>query len=111
MSTWEVRFSESRQLPYFYNPVNHASMWELPPGVTQKQARQMPGGELLDLAHPDQPLSAAARDPAEDLKEVRASHLLVKHEGSRRPSSWKEVRTRYLPRPTLLVPKRRHSTR
>jgi hypothetical protein len=25
-------------------------------------------------------------------KEVRASHILVKHSGSRRPSSWKEAR-------------------
>ena len=81
--TWEVRFSNSRQLPYFYNPDTQVSMWELPEGVTEEQARQLPGGQLLGEAQPDQPL------PAQE--QVRASHLLVKHKDSRRPSSWKEA--------------------
>lgn len=29
-------------------------------------------------------------EPSNELEEVQASHLLVKHAGSRRPSSWKE---------------------
>ncbi|CAG8739563.1 24131_t:CDS:2, partial [Racocetra persica] len=31
-----------------------------------------------------------AVDPLSGTEQIRASHLLVKHEGSRRPSSWKE---------------------
>lgn len=81
--TWEVRFSNSRQLPYFYNPDTQVSMWELPEGMTEEQARQLPGGHLLGEAQPDQPLPAK--------EQVRASHLLVKHKDSRRPSSWKEA--------------------
>ena len=54
------------------------SMWEAPPGLTQDEIAALPGAKqyLLDGNRPAQ---------------VRASHLLVKHSGSRRPSSWKEV--------------------
>lgn len=82
-SQWEVRFSNSRKLPYFYDSATSTSIWELPPGVTEEQARQLPGGHLLG-----QPASGAAAAPAQ----VRASHLLIKHRDSRRPSSWREVR-------------------
>ncbi|WFD29338.1 peptidylprolyl isomerase [Malassezia sp. CBS 17886] len=78
---WEVRYSNSRKLPYFYNADEGLSMWELPAGVTEEQARQLPGAELLGPANENVA-------PAQ----VRASHLLVKHRDSRRPSSWKEVR-------------------
>lgn len=77
---WEVRFSNSRRLPYFYNPTTRASMWELPDGITEEQARALPGGQLLGEA-------SQSNRPAQ----VRASHLLVKHRDSRRPSSWREV--------------------
>ena len=77
--TWEVRLSTSRGVPYFYNTETRESMWEAPPGLTQEQIAALPGAKhhLLDGSRPSQ---------------VRASHLLVKHAGSRRPSSWKEVR-------------------
>lgn len=77
---WEVRFSNSRQLPYFYNAETRVSMWELPEGLSEEQARLLPGGHLLGEASHDAPA------------QVRASHLLVKHKDSRRPSSWREVR-------------------
>lgn len=77
-SAWEVRFSNSRKLPYFYNPQTHESMWELPEGISEEQARKLPGGHLLG--------EASQSGPAH----VRASHLLVKHNQSRRPSSWRE---------------------
>ncbi|WFD18022.1 peptidylprolyl isomerase [Malassezia caprae] len=76
---WEVRFSNSRQLPYFFNAESRVSMWELPDGLSEEQARQLPGGHLLGEASQAQPA------------QVRASHLLVKHKDSRRPSSWREV--------------------
>lgn len=84
-ASWEVRFSNSKKLPYFYNPVLGTSMWEMPQGMTEEQARQLPGGELLGAA-----AGGEATAPAAPAK-VRASHLLIKHRDSRRPSSWKEV--------------------
>ena len=89
-SQWEVRFSNSRKLPYFYDPVTSKSIWELPSGVTEEQARQLPGGELLGRGAGPMPASSAP--PAAGPTHVRASHLLVKHRDSRRPSSWREVR-------------------
>ncbi|KAI0756093.1 rotamase-domain-containing protein [Daedaleopsis nitida] len=78
MSDWEVRLSTSRGVPYFYNVDSGESMWEAPPGLTQEQVAALPGAK--------QHLLGSGGRPAQ----VRASHLLVKHSGSRRPSSWKE---------------------
>ncbi|KAH9958957.1 rotamase-domain-containing protein [Russula dissimulans] len=72
MSGWEVRLSGSRNLPYFYNTETQESTWETPKGLTEEEIRRLPGASLLEP------------------KKVRASHILVKHSGSRRPSSWKE---------------------
>ncbi|KAH9884624.1 rotamase-domain-containing protein [Cubamyces lactineus] len=83
MSAWEVRLSTSRGVPYFYNTETRESMWEAPPDLTQEQIAALPGARhYLPGAHG----SANGERPAQ----VRASHLLVKHRGSRRPSSWKE---------------------
>lgn len=50
------------------------------------------GPYTLRCTHPGPPsASTTPEKPAVDAK-VRASHLLVKHEGSRNPSSWKEAR-------------------
>ncbi|KAI0299916.1 rotamase-domain-containing protein [Russula brevipes] len=72
MSGWEVRLSNSRGVPYFYNTETQQSTWDSPEGLTKEQIKALPGASLLEP------------------KEVRASHILVKHSGSRRPSSWKE---------------------
>ncbi|KAI0714593.1 rotamase-domain-containing protein [Earliella scabrosa] len=78
MANWEVRLSTSRGVPYFYNLDTRESIWEAPPGLSQEEVAALPGARqyLLD----------GGGRPAQ----VRASHLLVKHRGSRRPSSWKE---------------------
>jgi len=72
MSTWEVRFSNTRKVPYFFNTETQQSVWNPPEELTPEKIEKLPGAELLKV------------------KEVRASHVLVKHSGSRRPSSWKE---------------------
>jgi hypothetical protein len=72
-STWEVRFSNTRKVPYFFNTETQQSVWNPPEELTPEKIEKLPGAELLKV------------------KEVRASHVLVKHSGSRRPSSWKEV--------------------
>ena len=74
-SDWEVRLSNSRGVPYYYNNLTQESVWDAPSGLTEAQIRALPGASHLE------------HKP----KEVRASHILVKHSGSRRPSSWKEA--------------------
>ncbi|TBU58118.1 rotamase-domain-containing protein [Dichomitus squalens] len=76
MSNWEVRISSSRGVPYYYNTETKESLWEAPAGLTQEQVAALPGAKQY----------LSGDRPAQ----VRASHLLVKHRGSRRPSSWKE---------------------
>lgn len=65
-------------MPYFYNTQTKASHWDPPEGLTSQQIDNLPGAEYF----------IRSSEP----EKVRASHLLVKHRGSRRPSSWKEVR-------------------
>ncbi|KAJ7204390.1 rotamase-domain-containing protein [Mycena pura] len=72
---WEVRISQSRGEPYFFNTESKESSWKRPEGLSEEQA-----DALLEKAQ------AGKRSG-----KVRASHLLVKHSGSRRPSSWKEA--------------------
>lgn len=74
--------SSSRRIPYFFNPQTKDSRWDPPEGFSDQQIQQLPGAEYL--FRPTEP------------EKVRASHLLVKHRGSRRPSSWKEVRVQQL---------------
>ncbi|KAJ7610879.1 hypothetical protein FB45DRAFT_941903 [Roridomyces roridus] len=73
-SDWEVRISNSRGTPYFFNHTTKQSSWEAPAELSPEQV---------------QALLSASGAPKK-ASQVRASHLLVKHNGSRRPSSWKE---------------------
>ncbi|PVV00985.1 hypothetical protein BB560_004614 [Smittium megazygosporum] len=57
--------SRSRNMPYYFNTITKESRWDPPSGA--------------DLS----------KDPAGTDK-IRASHILVKHAESRRPSSWKQ---------------------
>ena len=82
-SDWEVRLSNSRGVPYFYNNLTQESVWDSPSGLTEEQIARLPGASLLKPKP----------------KEVRASHILVKHSGSRRPSSWKEASLTLYPLP------------
>ncbi|GJJ11881.1 hypothetical protein Clacol_006119 [Clathrus columnatus] len=76
--TWEVRMSSSRKLPYFLNTETKISSWDPPEELTEEEISNLPGAELLSNSFAS--------------GQVRASHLLIKHRGSRRPSSWKEDR-------------------
>ncbi|KAL8742105.1 MAG: hypothetical protein Q9190_005366 [Brigantiaea leucoxantha] len=69
---WEVRHSNSKNLPYFFNTDSKESRWDAPEGV--------------DLDKLKTYMNDTARNPGK----IRAAHLLIKHRGSRRPSSWKE---------------------
>lgn len=85
MSGWEVRFSNSKQIPYFYNASTSQSVWEKPAELTDEQVAQLPGAR--------QHLGAGAGAGGQKVPEgkVRASHILAKHAGSRRPASWRKV--------------------
>ncbi|KAH8119735.1 rotamase-domain-containing protein [Phellopilus nigrolimitatus] len=72
---WEVRMSRSRRQPYFFNTQTQESSWTTPDGLSIDEIKTLQGADLLMGEKPAQ---------------VRASHLLVKHRGSRRPSSWRE---------------------
>lgn len=69
--------SNSKKQPYFFNNDTKESSWEPPAGLSPEDIKRLPGAELLQ--------------PGTEPSKVRASHLLVKHSGSRRPASWKEV--------------------
>lgn len=60
-------FVHSIGLPYYLNVYTKESQWELP----------------TSPAKPD-------GDSSKDAGQVQCAHLLVKHKGSRRPSSWRE---------------------
>lgn len=61
---WEKRTSRSTGMVYYLNVFTKESQWEVP--------------------------TEPAKPSSNELQEVQASHLLVKHSGSRRPSSWRE---------------------
>lgn len=109
-SPWEVRFSTSRKIAYFFNHETGASEWEPPAGLSELQIRQLPGAEkyltpiddtMRQNAHQPGGVSArtlAARQQQQEKpkKGVRARHILAKHSQSRRPSSWRQVSELYI---------------
>ncbi|MCJ1277289.1 protein kinase ssp1 [Puttea exsequens] len=84
--SWEVRHSNSKNLPYYFNATTKESRWEPPTGTDpQKIKTYMSTHHTAPLSHPPQPVSSNASGD-----KIRAAHLLVKHKDSRRPSSWKD---------------------
>ncbi|KAJ5888697.1 WW/Rsp5/WWP [Penicillium taxi] len=79
---WEVRHSNSKNLPYYFNPSTKESRWE-PPNTTDTEKLKV----YMAQHHTS---SASADASSQDDGKIRCSHLLVKHNGSRRPSSWRE---------------------
>ncbi|KAH7916391.1 hypothetical protein BJ138DRAFT_1139628 [Hygrophoropsis aurantiaca] len=79
-SSWQIKMSTSRGVPYFFNSETKESSWKPPAGLSQEQIESLAGAEYLSGGG-----ASVVADP-----KVRASHLLVKHKDSRRPSSWKE---------------------
>ena len=88
-----MRHSNSKKLPYYFNPAEKNSRWEPPLGTDVEKLKV-----YMAKYHSG---SIPAGGGAEDGK-IRAAHLLVKHAESRRPSSWREVSR--LPPPLLYGP-------
>ncbi|KAF3480452.1 peptidyl-prolyl cis-trans isomerase [Arthroderma uncinatum] len=84
-SGWEVRHSNSKNLPYYFNSISKESRWE-PPANTDTEKLK------VYMATNHSGPAAADRFGAGGQTEgkIRASHLLIKHRDSRRPSSWRE---------------------
>ncbi|OIW32902.1 rotamase-domain-containing protein [Coniochaeta ligniaria NRRL 30616] len=80
-SGWEVRHSNSKNLPYYFNAAEKNSRWEPPEGTNTEKLKV-----YMAKYH------SGTFQPAEGAQpgKIRAAHLLVKHAESRRPSSWRE---------------------
>ncbi|GAA6058686.1 hypothetical protein JCM10212_003374 [Sporobolomyces blumeae] len=89
-ASWEIRFSNSRKRAYFYNPSTQESRWEVPDALASSDLTSLPGAQYLSYSGTND-AAAAAGQQKEATNKVRASHLLIKHSGSRRPSSWKDA--------------------
>ncbi|GMM37598.1 peptidylprolyl isomerase [Saccharomycopsis crataegensis] len=68
---WEIRKSKTHNRHYYFNPSTKQSVWDPPEGTNTDQLKEY--------------FSALKEEPTQ----VRAAHLLVKHNQSRNPSSWK----------------------
>ena len=83
--SWEVRHSNSKNLPYYFNSDTKKSYWEPPSGTdTEKLKAYMATHHSASVIRPD------AAVPTKEGK-IRAAHLLIKHKNSRKPSSWREA--------------------
>jgi peptidyl-prolyl cis-trans isomerase NIMA-interacting 1 len=91
---WEVRHSNSKNLPYYFNASEKVSRWEPPPGTDTEKLKHY-------MATHHSASATATKPQAVDVPagKIRAAHLLVKHKESRRPSSWREVCSRLSPTP------------
>ena len=79
--------SQSRGVAYFFrapaNGVAGESRWDAPPDMSDDEINALPGASEY--------LQSDAKPQRSEDERMRASHLLVKHRDSRRPSSWREV--------------------
>ena len=82
----EVRHSNSKNLPYYFNPNTKESKWEPPPDTDSETLKHYMGQYHTANLRQD----GVANQQNLDGK-IRAAHLLVKHKDSRRPSSWREA--------------------
>lgn len=81
---WTVRFSKSKNLPYYFNAATNESQWEPPRDADQEKLKRY----MAENYSASGPLPAG--DGGQSGK-IRCAHLLVKHNQSRRPSSWKQA--------------------
>lgn len=81
---WEVRISNSKNLPYYFNPDTKESRWEPPEGADADKLK------MYMANHHTSGISRTLDNNQED--KIRCAHLLIKHRESRRPSSWREAR-------------------
>lgn len=86
---WEVRMSNSKKMPYYFNPTTKESQWEPPPGTDSEKIKNYMAQYHSSAAPPN--VAPDKANGQENNGKIRAAHLLVKHRDSRRPSSWREA--------------------
>lgn len=89
---WEIRMSQSKNLPYYFHPETKQSRWEPPEGanVDKLKDHMATYHTTAGISRSTAPAASAAGNG--DGGRIHAAHLLVKHRESRRPSSWRESR-------------------
>ncbi|CAK7563863.1 MAG: peptidyl-prolyl cis-trans isomerase Pin1 [Sporothrix epigloea] len=94
---WEVRHSNSKNLPYYFNYVDKASRWEPPSGTNTEQLKlymaKYHSGATGNASAAGASNAGADAYAAQQQAggKIRAAHLLVKHRDSRRAMSWREA--------------------
>ena len=83
--TWEVRHSNSKNLPYYFCPDTKESRWEPPAGSDPDKLKLFMAKFHSTKTNGS---DAAQTRPGK----IRCAHILVKHEASRRPMSWRQDR-------------------
>lgn len=91
---WEVRHSNSKNLPYYFNAEQTVSRWEPPEGTDTEKLKVYMGNHHQPAQAAGAQRGGQAGNVSVPEGSIWAAHLLVKHNGSRNPSSWKEVRSR-----------------
>ncbi len=81
---WEVRHSNYKNLPYYFNAKTHESRWEPPEAADTDKLK------IYMAEHHSSKATGVDGAAGDGDGKIRAAHLLVKHKDSRRPSSWKE---------------------
>jgi len=78
--------SNSKNLPYYFNPKSQESRWEPPDGVDIDKLKVYMAKNYTSSGI--NPKAANGNGAGGD--KIRCAHLLVKHRESRRPTSWRE---------------------
>ncbi len=87
---WEVRHSNSKNLPYYFNFTDKTSRWEPPTGTNTEQLK-LYMAKYHSGALPAGAVGGGSDGQQQQAGKIRAAHLLVKHRESRRPMSWREA--------------------
>ncbi|OCK82886.1 peptidyl-prolyl cis/trans isomerase [Lepidopterella palustris CBS 459.81] len=82
---WEVRRSNTKNLPYYFCPETKESRWE-PPADTDPEKLKV----YMAKFHSSKNLNSDGAGNHDG--KIRCAHLLIKHYGSRRPASWREAK-------------------
>jgi NIMA-interacting peptidyl-prolyl cis-trans isomerase 1 len=81
---WEVRRSNTKNLPYYFHSETKDSRWEPPAGTDPDMLKAYMAQHHSSKGVAPPSFAHAGED------KIRAAHLLVKHRDSRRPASWRE---------------------